>query len=249
MKVAIMQPTYLPWIGYFDLIDRVDQFVFLDHVEFNERSWQQRNRIRNANGVQWLTVPVKKSGRSGQPISQVEIVTEGRKFPEKHIKALRFNYGSAEHFEYYFNPLRKQLLEGAELGRLSELNKQLIRWLTSELGIEMTFRQSSEMEVNGQKADLLLDICDKLGAQLYLSPLGSLDYLEDESQRFESNDIDLRFQHFEHPEYEQTFDGFESHLSVVDLLFNEGSNALQILRSGQRSHYCIDEARDVKTDT
>lgn len=242
MTVSIMQPTYLPWVGYFDLIDQADTFVFLEDVEFNERSWQQRNRIRTPEGLQWLTVPVRKSGRSGQLVSEVEIVTDGREFPEKHLKALKFNYRHADHFHPYFDELEKVTTEAASEGKLSVLNKRIIKWLVQKAGLPAKFLDGSSLSASGSRAELLAAICDELGANTYLSPMGSLDYLETSAGNFYDRGIDLRFQIFEHPTYEQQFDGFESHASAVDLLFNEGEEFLRILRSGRNEPYSMKEA-------
>ena len=107
MKIAISQPTYLPWIGYFDLIDQVDVFVLLDDVQFEKRSWQQRNRIKTPLGLQWLTVPVISRGRREQLINQVEIETP--QFSRDHCRAVEHNYRRAQFFEHYFNELSSQL--------------------------------------------------------------------------------------------------------------------------------------------
>lgn len=242
MTVSIMQPTYFPWGGYFDLIDQADTFVFLEDVEFNDRSWQQRNRIRTPGGLQWLTVPVRKSGRSGQLISEVEIVTDGREFPEKHLKALEFNYSHAGHFDPYFDELEEVITGAASEGKLSLLNERIIDWLAQKGGLSSNFRHSSSLSASGSKAELLAAICDELGADTYLSPMGSLDYLENSAGKFYDKGIDLRFQNFEHPAYEQQFDGFESHASAVDLLLNKGEEFLRILRSGRGKPYSLEEA-------
>jgi hypothetical protein len=248
MTISIMQPTYLPWVGYFDLIDQVDTFVFLEDVEFNERSWQQRNRIRTSDGLQWLTVPVRKTGRSGQLISEVEIVTDGREFPEKHLKALKFNYSHADHFDPYFSELEDVITEAATTERLSTLNKRIIKWLAQKVEISADFLDSSSLPSSGSKAELLAEICDELGADVYLSPMGSLDYLEAGASSFRERGIDLRFQNYHHPTYDQQFDGFESHASAVDLLFNKGDQFLEIVWSGRGEPHTLSDALSVQEE-
>lgn len=248
MTISIMQPMYLPWVGYFDLIDKVDTFVFLEDVEFNERSWQQRNQIRTSDGLQWLTVPVRKSGRTGQLISEVEIVTDGREFPEKHLKALKFNYSHAYYFDPHFEGLKDVITEAATVEKLGELNKRIVKWVSQTVGTSVDFLDSSALSASGNKAELLAGICGELGADTYLSPMGSLDYLETSASSFRERDIDLRFQNYRHPTYEQQFDGFEPYASAVDLLFNEGDQFLEILQSGRGEPHTLSDALSVQEE-
>src|SRR5579864_5457599 len=118
MKVAISQPTYLPWLGYLDLIDQVDTFVLLDNVQFEKQSWQQRNRIKTPTGLQWLTVPVIFKGRFGQHIQDVEIRED---FAAKHLRALELNYRRAQYFDQYFPALTTVLQEFGAGRHLADL--------------------------------------------------------------------------------------------------------------------------------
>src|SRR5215470_11267271 len=130
--IAIMQPTYLPWIGYFGLMDRVDTFVYLDSVQFSRRSWQQRNRIRSPQGEVMLTIPVAKKGLRDQKISEVEIIY-GPDFPRRHVDILSMNYRRAAHFEAYAPALFGLL--GSDHRRLADLTVALSDWLAQVLGI------------------------------------------------------------------------------------------------------------------
>jgi hypothetical protein len=239
MRIAIMQPTYLPWMGYFALVDQVDTFVLLDDVEFNERSWQQRNKIKATDGPMWLTVPVLKSGRRGQTIQEVEINTDER-WQDKHRKSIEFNYAGAEYVSDLEDWLH-QTYDEAEWERLCALNVHVITTLTDRLGLEVDFVRSSEVDASGQKANRLVDLCQALGASEYLSPLGSREYIREDNP-FPSTDVDLLYQHFEHPTYEQQHGDFVSHMSVVDLMLNEGDESRAILRSGEREPYTAEEA-------
>src|ERR1700677_217744 len=127
MKIAISQPAYLPWCGFFDLVDQVDQFVFLDDAQFVKQSWHHRNRIKTPTGLQWLTVPVAYHGRLGQPISQV--IIRDPQFWEKHARAVEVNYGKARYFHLYYPSLREILQRYSSGGQLLDLNIDLIEWL------------------------------------------------------------------------------------------------------------------------
>lgn len=226
--IAIMQPTYLPWIGYFGMIDRADRFVFLDSVQFARRSWQQRNRIKTANGVQMLTVPVLKKGAREQTIAEVQIDTAAR-FAEKHRRAIEHALGKAPYFKDYSGPLFAILEGGHE--RLAELNVALIRWLCEAFGIEADFARSSEITAEGSKADLLAALCRALDGDVYLSAPGSADYIE-ESDAFGRARVKVVYHRFEHPNYAQPHGTFEPYMSAIDLLFNLGPESLACIRSG-----------------
>ncbi len=231
MKIAIAQPTYLPWLGYFDLLDQVDKFVLLDSVQFEKQSWQQRNRIKTPTGLLWLTVPVVFRGRLGQRIVDVEI--RETEFWRDHLRAVELNYHRAPFFGAYYTAW-SELLGSASSGmRLADFNIRLFRWLAEALGIKTHVVRSSELAVDGKRTQLLAEICSLLGATTYISPLGSADYLLQELPVLTGRGVNVVFQHYEHPLYRQLFPPFQSHASVLDLLFNEGENSLPIVRSGR----------------
>ena len=227
-SVAIMQPTYLPWLGYFGLMKSVDLFILLDSVQFTRRSWQQRNQIKSAKDSIWLTVPVLSKGKRDQLISEVEI-DQSRDFPQGHQRALELNYKKAPHFDAYMPQLQNLL--GADNRYLSNLNIDLINYLRDALGITTPMRRASEFEAVGTKADLLASLCEQVGATEYISPPGSKDYL-DQSDAFAKLGIPLRYFNFMHPEYPQRFGDFLPYMSVVDLLFNCGSESMQVIEKG-----------------
>lgn len=223
--IAIMQPTYLPWMGYFDMINQVDLFVFLDSVQFNKRSWQQRNRIKGHEGNLWLTVPVITKGRRDQRIFEVETAMT-QDFGNAHFKTIIHEYGKAPYFRQYFKGLSAILSKPHRY--LANLNIELIEWLCNQLGIKTEMARSSELNVEGHKVDLLINICRELKGDRYLSAAGSKIYIE-ENNLFPLNGIDLVYQDYQHPEYPQLHGQFESHLSIVDLLFNVGPSSLSII--------------------
>jgi hypothetical protein len=235
VKIAIAQPTYLPWLGYFDLLDQVDKFVLLDTVQFEKQSWQQRNRIKSPTGLQWLTVPVVFRGRLGQRIVDVEI--REAEFWRDHLRAVELNYRRAPFFDEYYTAL-SELMPSASSGlRLADLTIGLLRWLAEELRIKTAIVRSSELAVDGKRTNLLAEICSLLGATTYLSPLGSADYLLNELPILTGRGVNVVFQHYEHPEYRQLFPPFQAHASALDLLFNEGGNSLPIVRRGRRTPF------------
>jgi len=230
LKVAIAQPTYLPWLGYFDLIDQVDAFVILDSVQFEKQSWQQRNRIKTPAGLQWLTVPVEFRGRFGQLICEVEI--RDRQFWRKHLRAIELNYRRAPFFEKYFNEFSVKL-ECFAQSRLLDLNRRLIEWFMSLLGIRTPLLFASQLGLPGKRTELLANICSHMGASTYLSPIGSAVYLLQEIEMLETRSIQLLFQNYEHPQYRQLFPPFIPYASILDLVFNEGERSMEIVRSGR----------------
>jgi WbqC-like protein family len=241
MRVAISQPTYLPWLGYFDLIDQVDTFVALDTVQFERRSWQQRNRIKASRGLLFLTVPVVVKGRFAQRISEVEI--ESNHFVRKHLGSIETNYRKTPYFKRYF-PEFAAILETCGAGsKLSDLNLRLIQWLCGVLGIQTPLLRASAMSQEGARSVLLLNLCRSLRADSYLSALGSADYLLEDVPLFSAAAITVAFQHYEHPHYVQQFPPFRSHSSVIDLIFNHGEHSLEILRRGRKPSFAPGEVR------
>ena len=223
-----MQPTYLPWMGYFAMMDRADVFVFLDSVQFARRSWQQRNRIKTVNGAQMLTVPVVKKGLREQLIRDARIDRSGR-FEKKHQRAIESAYAKAPFFARYSTALMKQLNGSADL--LGDYNICLIDWLRKQLGVDCRLVRSSILGVKGRKASLLCRICQEVDGDVYLSALGSKVYLEDASDFGEAR-ISVSYNHFEHPVYPQLHGPFEPFLSAVDLLLNVGERSLEVMREG-----------------
>ncbi len=235
-RVVIMQPTYLPWMGYFDLMDQADCFVILDTVQFARQSWQQRNRIKAANGAQWLTVPIVRE--FPQRIDRVEI-NNTTAWAMTHWRSIEQNYRRAQNWNQYAGALQELFAQHWE--HLADLNITFIQWLREQFGILTPLVHASELVLNGQRESLLLNLCQQLGATVYLSPLGSAIYLQDDSA-FAAQGIQVEFQHYEHPLYQQLYPPFISHLSALDLLLNEGAASLEILRAGRREAYSTQEA-------
>jgi hypothetical protein len=223
--IAVHQPNYLPWIGYFEKISHSDVFVLLDDVEFSSRSWTCRNRIKTPDGWTWLTVPV--TGSTSRPVREIEIATD-QDWRSDHWKTLTHNYGGAP----YFDDL-KQVFESTydrEWESLDRLNVHLLEALCDLLDFEYEFVRQSALDVEGQRTDLILDICGRLDADRYYSGAGGRDYNDED--RFAAAGIDLTYQSIEHPEYPQRFGEFVPSLSFVDVMFNVGPDeARELVRS------------------
>jgi len=232
LKIAICQPTYLPWLGYFDVMDQVDTFVLLDSVQFEKQSWQHRNRIKTATSLQWLTVPVIYRGHFGQHINQVEI--RDPEFARKHSRGIELSYRRTPYFDTYY-PELADVLHAQAKGLLADLNAGLLRWFCAILAIGTPVLRSSAMKTAGRRSDLLVNICGELKAESYLSPPGSATYLLSDLELFVNAGIEVEFHHYAHPEYSQLFPPFCPYASALDLVFNEGPRSLEVLRSGRRS--------------
>ncbi len=222
MLVTIHQPNYLPWAGFFHKWLISDAFIILDTVQYHKNEWQNRNRIKTANGAQWLTVPV--SYRLPQTIEEVGIATPN--WARKHIFAIEQAYARAPYLDAYWPELREVLSEPWE--RISELNRAVIRTLGEMLGCCAPLHLASEMEtVSTDPTGRLISLCQELAGDAYLSGREGRGYLE--AERFSGAGIDLWFQEVEASHYPQLHGSFISHLSVIDMLFNLGPATSEII--------------------
>jgi len=222
---AVHQPQYLPWIGYFDKMRRADVFCYLNDVQYKKNEWQNRNRIKTAQDWQWLTVPVRY--RFPEKINEVRI-NNSTQWSKKHLQALKTNYSRAPYFKEYISVFEDIFSREWEL--ISELNIHLIECLKNALQMrEKKTIISSELALREDPTDRLIDICKDLGADTYLAGQGGADYMD--LTRFEKNGLKVIMQEFKHPVYSQLFGDFESHMSIVDLLFNCGPESMDMIRS------------------
>jgi hypothetical protein len=230
-------------MGYFDLMDQVDQFILLDDAQFGKQSWDQRNRIKSSTGLQWLTVPVITHGRLGQRLCDVEI--SDPQFWEKHLRALEVSSGKAQYFDAYFPDVKRLHCEAGS--KLIELNVALIKWIARELGLTTPMVRSSSLGVEGKKSQRLVAMCQQMGATDYVSPRTAL-YLLDDLTMFTEREIKVWFHNYSHPEYKQRFPPFCAYASVLDLMFNEGPRSLEIIRSGRGEPFTPQQIRDVPAE-
>jgi len=242
---AIMQPTYLPWIGYFDLIDQVNQFVFLDDVQFVKQSWHCRNKIKTHQGELLLIIPIKKTKHHNETLLIHAEINYDRDWVKKHIRSLEQNYKKAPFFEEIYNFIHRIIFKKYKY--LAALNIEIIQEISKKMGIKTSFISSSSLEgIKGEKDKRVVEICKKIDAEEYISPQGSAFYIEKDEPGGEitKNNIKLFYHNFEHPEYSQLHGGFISHLCILDLLFNYGlENSLEIIRKGRRPRIFFEDFR------
>lgn len=220
-----MQPTLFPWSGYLGLMMNVDKFIYLDTVQFSRRSWQQRNQIKTNNGAEWITIPVIAKGKRDQIIKDV-VIDNTSNFNKKIQKTITSAYIKSKNFncsEAVFEILNNENLQ------LSNLNIEIIDWIKQYLEIETQTIYASSLENRGAKADLLAHLCEQVGADEYISPLGSQEYLE-QSNIFETKNIKLSYFQYNHPIYKQLHGDFLPNMSSIDLIFNEGQESINIIK-------------------
>lgn len=220
MTVAIHQPNFLPWLGYFHKIARADTFVFIDHVEFVKGHICNRNKIKNNQSeAVWITVPVKHD--KGLSVNYNELkIDYSQQWGVDILNQFRGSYAGAPYYKRYFDILEGYLRE-KEYPSLAALNIDLIAFCCEELNIDTRLEVVSEQGKDfGEKNEMNVNICNHFGADTYLSGQGAKKYNDEEL--FRENGIKLVYQQFEHPEYPQQHKGFVPNLSVIDLLMNCG---------------------------
>lgn len=229
MMVAGHQPNYLPYLGFFDKIDRADVFVIVDNVQFVKRGpfgWMHRNRVRTPEGWTWLSVPVKTHGRFHQTIRDAEI-DHARRWERKHWKSIEWSYRATPFFAEYEGFFRETFARTWD--RIADLSTHLIRGMMEMFGLRKPVLFSSELGATGKGTDLVIDLCRKTGADTYLSGVHGKDYLD--VGRVAEAGVKLVYQEFRHPVYPQAFPGpFVPYLSALDLLMNVGPKSLSVLR-------------------
>lgn len=225
---VILQPSYIPWRGYFHQIAKADIFVFYDDVKYDKHGWRNRNRIKTPSGSQWLTIPVFSKGveKNNTPINQIEI-NWNQKWNRKHWTALELAYAKAPYFEQ-FAPLIFGFYENPPT-QLADFTIDTTIQLARALDITSTqFVRSSELNnISGQKTDRLIQILTRLGITHYVSGPSAKDYID--PQQFEHAGISLEYMVYDYPEYEQLYPPFDPQVSVLDLLFMRGQHALETI--------------------
>lgn len=220
--VTIHQPEHLPWLGFFHKISQTDLFVILDNVQFRKNYFQNRNKVRTSKGWSWITVPV--SHKANTLIKEVLIAPENR-WKKKWWDTIYFSYKKAKYFDDYSGQLYSII--NNDWKYLSHLNIRLIELLCNYIGIEIRYVNASDMDLKGKGSDLILEMCQKLNAETYLSGVSGRDYLE--KNKFEKENVKVVYQEFYHPIYKQLYEPFEPCMSVIDLLFNYGPRSLDII--------------------
>lgn len=223
MIIGILQPGYLPWLGFFDQIFHTDKFVILDDVQYTTRDWRSRNRIKTPNGVIWLTVPTH--GTQHDIINQVKI-DYGNNWQKKHLKSIEFSYKKAPSFNWLMPDLKKII--NRKFTFLLDLDIELIYCIMKKIGIQTEILFSSSLKiVERDKSLRMLRIVEKLGGNHLLEGKAGLNYID--INIFTEKGIKVEFQDYKHPVYPQLWGEFIPYLSVIDLLFSCGNDSLKYI--------------------
>lgn len=227
MKAGVIQSNYIPWRGYFDFIDDVDLFIYLDDTQYTKRDWRNRNRIKTSSGLVWLTVPVIFS-RHGDKLNIEDVpIDYSQRWINKHIESIKHAYSKAPFFSHYSDEFFNLLNQ--KFKYLSELNININNWIMKQLNIDTTIRMSSEYNACGAKTERLIDLLKKVGATTYLSGSAAKAYLDVE--KFKEAGIGLEYKTYNYPEYPQQYGKFEPQVTILDLLFNCGEDSRNYLKS------------------
>lgn len=229
MIVTIHQPEHLPWLGFFDKMRQAELFVLLDNVQYRHKYFQNRNKIRSANGETWLNVPVLTKGRREQLINEVEIDNREVRWREKCWVSISLNYRKAQFFQRYSDFFRD--LYEKEWYLLTDLNEFIIRYIAGELNLDVKLVKASELPVSGSGEGLILDICKEVGAKTYISGISGVGGRGKEFEsEFAKEGIEVVYQEFFHPVCQQVYEPFIPGMSIIDLLFNYGDRSLDVLQ-------------------
>jgi WbqC-like protein family len=223
--IGILQPGYLPWLGFFEQMYRSDVFVIYDDVQYDKEGWRNRNRIKTANGVQWMSVPVLCKFSAFPLITEIKINNKVN-WRRKHLFSIRQNYSSSPFYKDYIELFEEAYSRNWEF--LIDLDMFLIRGLNKYFGMEdKKIIQSSTLNIKGDRMERLINLCKLFGANTFYEGIAGKDYIEEEL--FRQNGIRIEYQDYKHPIYQQLYGEFVPYLSVIDLLFNHGKKSISII--------------------
>ena len=227
-KIALLQSNYIPWKGYFDIINLVDEFVVYDEAQYTKRDWRNRNLIKTKDGLKWLTVPVQVKGKYKQKINETRVYDKD--WASKHWKTICHNYSHAGCFEKYKEKFEKAYEAVAGMDLLSEINLYFMKFIVEILGIRTEFRQSGQYTLTGNKSEKIISVCKLTGADTYITGPAAKSYID--TQLFKAEGISLVWMDYSgYPEYTQLYPPFSHKVSAIDLIFNAGERAKQLLKS------------------
>jgi hypothetical protein len=228
-KVAILQSSYIPWKGYFDIINLVDEFILYDDAQYTKRDWRNRNKIKTLNGLKWLTIPVMLKNRYYQKIKETQI--SDKRWGRKHWSSITHNYSKARHFEdckEYFEELYLNCNEKS----LSQVNYRFIVTICQIIGIQTKISWSMDYLIDEGKTEKLVDLCKQAGATDYISGPAARNYINEEL--FRQENITIHYMDYSgYPEYNQFHPPFEHGVSIIDLIFHVGPQAPKYMKSFQ----------------
>lgn len=226
MKAAILQSNYIPWKGYFDLMNSADVFIIYDEVQYTKNDWRNRNRIKTANGTIWLTIPVRQN-KLAQRIIDTEVVNND--WRKKHWNSILMSYSKAPFFKQYSLQFEELYLNSKETS-LSKINYQFFITINNILNIKTELLWSQDLQLIEGKTERLVDLCEKVRASEYISGSAAKDYLD--VDQFLNKNIKVSWMDYSgYPEYTQLNPPFEHYVSVLDLIFNEGNKAPDFMKS------------------
>jgi len=226
-KVAILQSNYIPWKGYFDLINMVDEFIIYDEMQYTRRDWRNRNKIKTSQGLLWLTIPVEVKGKYFQKIN--ETLVSDNDWAKQHWASIKQFYSKAKYFNEYKDRFEEFYLNNSEK-YLTGINCTLIDLVNKILGIETKISMSSDYQLSDGKTERLVNLVQQANGTEYISGPAAKDYIDE--KLFDDAGIKLSWMDYSgYKEYTQLFPPFEHGVSVLDLIFNEGSDALKYLKS------------------
>jgi WbqC-like protein len=229
MTVVVLQPGYLPWLGFFDQMRRADVFVYYDDVQYDTHGWRNRNRIKTQHGPLWLTVPVRHSGLSKPRILDVTIDARTN-WAKKHVASIRQAYAAAPFAKQYVPALEEVLMRPWE--RLVDLDLAVAALIAGWLGVQPRIECASRLGIHGGQSERLLNLCQRLGATKYLSGRAARDYLD--VSLFGRSGVEVEWQDFAHPVYPQLHGEFVPYLSAIDLILNCGEQSRAVLEGVSR---------------
>jgi WbqC-like protein family len=221
--LVVLQPSYLPWLGYFDQMCKADVFVWYDDVQFDKHGWRNRNRVKGPNGPLWLTVPILHKGRAEQPINAVEIDNRAA-WSRKHLRSVAQLYARAPFRDAVLPRLSELLLRPWE--RLIDLDIATTEWLAGEFGIRTPRHSASQLLIDGDRNARLINLCRHFRATRYISGDAARAYLD--VAQFAAAGIEVVWHSYQHPHYPQLHGEFVPYLSALDLLLNVGPEARRL---------------------
>ncbi len=227
-KIAIVQSNYIPWKGYFDMINMVDEFILYDDVQYTKRDWRNRNKIKTNNGLKWLTIPVEVKGKYHQKIKDTVISDPG--WSKKHWRIIKSNYSKAKLFNDYKEQFEELYLDCVEK-YLSDINHRFILAINEILDIKtkISWSMGYDLSIKGN-TEKLIHLHKQAGANTYLSGPSAKEYLD--LHLFEDEGITVEWMDYNgYPNYKQLYPPFEHMVSVIDLIFNIGENAKNYMKS------------------
>ena len=231
-RVAIIQSNYIPWKGYFDIINDVDEFILYDDRQYTKRDWRNRNLIKTEHGLRWLTIPVRVKGRFTQRID--ETLIDDPAWPSRHWTTITQAYRDAAHFSTYRDAVGGLFDAASGATRLSDVNRCFLEGICGLLGIRTRLSWSTDYDAAGDRTERLVSLCRAAGATDYLSGPSARVYIDE--SRFTAAGVRLTYADYSgYPEYAQVHGPFEHGVSILDLIFNTGPDAPRYMKSFARA--------------